>query len=173
MTVPTSISRQAALDGSEKEKRHPKRSWSMPVTAGSPRGLSTFTPIWACIPPPGSRRIVMAMKRRRLVTARGVGRAQRLATGSGVSTRTGRRSYRNANFAGFGKPVWRTRRHTQNVPSTSYQGMKFPDAPYGLKMACGENPKRVYGGRNQSPSYPNGQCRGLSKRLDSRPTQPS
>jgi imidazolonepropionase-like amidohydrolase len=23
--------------------------------------------------------------------------------------------------------------------------MKFPDAPYGLKMACGENPKRVYG----------------------------
>jgi len=40
----------------------------------------------------------------------------------------------------------------KNVPSTSYQGMKFPDAPYGLKMACGENPKRVYGGRNQSPS---------------------
>ena len=23
--------------------------------------------------------------------------------------------------------------------------MKFPDAPQGLKMACGENPKRVYG----------------------------
>jgi len=23
--------------------------------------------------------------------------------------------------------------------------MKFPGAPYGLKMACGENPKRVYG----------------------------
>ena len=40
----------------------------------------------------------------------------------------------------------------KNVPSTSYQGMKFPDAPYGLKMACGENPKRVYGGRDQSPS---------------------
>ena len=40
----------------------------------------------------------------------------------------------------------------KNVPSTSYQGMKFPGAPYGLKMACGENPKRVYGGRNQSPS---------------------
>ena len=30
--------------------------------------------------------------------------------------------------------------------------MKFPGAPYGLKMACGENPKRVYGARNQSPS---------------------
>jgi len=25
--------------------------------------------------------------------------------------------------------------------------MKFPDAPYGLKMACGENPKRVYGNK--------------------------
>ncbi|TWI05931.1 imidazolonepropionase-like amidohydrolase [Luteimonas cucumeris] len=33
----------------------------------------------------------------------------------------------------------------KNVPSTSYQGMKFPDAPWGMKMACGENPKRVYG----------------------------
>ena len=40
----------------------------------------------------------------------------------------------------------------KNVPSISYQGMKFPDAPYGLKMACGENPKRVYGGRKQAPS---------------------
>jgi len=25
--------------------------------------------------------------------------------------------------------------------------MKFPGAPYGLKMACGENPKRVYGSK--------------------------
>lgn len=33
----------------------------------------------------------------------------------------------------------------KNVPSRSREGMKFPDAPYGLKMACGENPKRVYG----------------------------
>lgn len=40
----------------------------------------------------------------------------------------------------------------KNVYSTSYQGMKFPDAPHGLKMACGENPKRVYGGRKQLPS---------------------
>ena len=40
----------------------------------------------------------------------------------------------------------------KNVPSVSYQGMKFPDAPHGLKMACGENPKRVYGGRTQAPS---------------------
>ncbi len=33
----------------------------------------------------------------------------------------------------------------KNVASRTVQGMKFPDAPYGLKMACGENPKRVYG----------------------------
>ncbi len=40
----------------------------------------------------------------------------------------------------------------KNVPALTYQGMKFPNAPHGLKMACGENPKRVYGrGRNQAP----------------------
>jgi imidazolonepropionase-like amidohydrolase len=40
----------------------------------------------------------------------------------------------------------------KNVYGRTVQGMKFPGAPYGLKMACGENPKRVYGGRNQIPS---------------------
>ncbi len=40
----------------------------------------------------------------------------------------------------------------KNVYSRTMQGMKFPGAPYGLKMACGENPKRVYGGRGQMPS---------------------
>ncbi|UHQ20634.1 amidohydrolase [Lysobacter sp. KIS68-7] len=35
----------------------------------------------------------------------------------------------------------------KNVPSTTYQAMKFPGAPWGLKMACGENPKRVYGNK--------------------------
>jgi imidazolonepropionase-like amidohydrolase len=35
----------------------------------------------------------------------------------------------------------------KNVPARTVQGMKFPGAPYGLKMACGENPKRVYGNR--------------------------
>jgi imidazolonepropionase-like amidohydrolase len=40
----------------------------------------------------------------------------------------------------------------KNVPSRTVQGMKFPGAPYGLKMACGENPKRVYGSRNRAPS---------------------
>jgi imidazolonepropionase-like amidohydrolase len=33
----------------------------------------------------------------------------------------------------------------KNVPGQSVMDMKFPGAPYGLKMACGENPKRVYG----------------------------
>ncbi len=40
----------------------------------------------------------------------------------------------------------------KNVPARTVQAMKFPGAPYGMKMACGENPKRVYGGRNRLPS---------------------
>ncbi len=40
----------------------------------------------------------------------------------------------------------------KNVSSRTVQGMKFPGAPYGLKMACGENPKRVYGtGKDSAP----------------------
>ncbi|MEO6581101.1 MAG: amidohydrolase [Sphingomicrobium sp.] len=35
----------------------------------------------------------------------------------------------------------------KNVAARTVQGMKFPGAPYGLKMACGENPKRVYGNK--------------------------
>jgi len=48
----------------------------------------------------------------------------------------------------------------RNVPSTTMQGMKFIDAPYGLKMACGENPKRVYGSRKQLPSTRMGNVAG-------------
>jgi imidazolonepropionase-like amidohydrolase len=33
------------------------------------------------------------------------------------------------------------------VPARTVQAMKFPGAKYGLKMACGENPKRVYASR--------------------------
>ena len=40
----------------------------------------------------------------------------------------------------------------KNVYGRTAQDMKFPGAPYSLKMACGENPKRVYGSRNQLPS---------------------
>lgn len=40
----------------------------------------------------------------------------------------------------------------KNVPARSVQEMKFPGAPHTLKMACGENPKRVYGyGRGSFP----------------------
>ena len=48
----------------------------------------------------------------------------------------------------------------KNVPSISYQAMKFPSAPHGLKMACGENPKRVYGERKQTPSTRMGNVAG-------------
>jgi imidazolonepropionase-like amidohydrolase len=48
----------------------------------------------------------------------------------------------------------------RNVPSHTMQGMKFPDAPYGLKMACGENPKRVYGARKTLPSTRMGNMAG-------------
>lgn len=40
----------------------------------------------------------------------------------------------------------------KNVHATTYQAMKFPGAQQGLKMACGENPKRVYGSKGQAPS---------------------
>ena len=40
----------------------------------------------------------------------------------------------------------------KNVPGRTTQQMKFPGAPYGFKMACGENPKRVYGARGRMPS---------------------
>ena len=40
----------------------------------------------------------------------------------------------------------------KNVAARTVQGMKFPGAPYGMKMACGENPKRVYGSRGRMPS---------------------
>jgi imidazolonepropionase-like amidohydrolase len=36
------------------------------------------------------------------------------------------------------------------VPARTVQAMKFPEAKYGLKMACGENPKRVYQSRGPS-----------------------
>ncbi|WP_420137695.1 amidohydrolase [Sphingomonas sp.] len=40
----------------------------------------------------------------------------------------------------------------KNVYARTTQAMKFPGAPYGLKMACGENPKRVYGAKGRAPS---------------------
>lgn len=37
------------------------------------------------------------------------------------------------------------------VPATSARAMRFRGAPAGLKLACGENPKRVYGQRRAFP----------------------
>ena len=48
----------------------------------------------------------------------------------------------------------------KNVAAVTYQAMKFPGAPQGLKMACGENPKRVYGSRDQFPSTRMGNVAG-------------
>ncbi len=48
----------------------------------------------------------------------------------------------------------------KNLPSVSYQNMKFPGAPWGLKMACGENPKRVYGRKGSAPSTRMGNVAG-------------
>src|SRR5713101_7681489 len=44
------------------------------------------------------------------------------------------------------------------IPARTVQEMKFPGAHYGLKMACGENPKRVY--RNRGPSTRMGNMAG-------------
>ncbi|HEX7085082.1 MAG TPA: amidohydrolase [Vicinamibacterales bacterium] len=51
----------------------------------------------------------------------------------------------------------------KNVPGRTVQDMKFPGAPYGLKMACGENPKRVYGSRNSSPATRMGNVAGYRR----------
>ena len=49
----------------------------------------------------------------------------------------------------------------RNVPARTVQEMKFPGAPHGLKMACGENPKRVYGeGRKTAPATRMGNMAG-------------
>lgn len=48
----------------------------------------------------------------------------------------------------------------KNVPGRSVMDMKYPGAPHGLKMACGENPKRVYGNRKQSPATRMGNVAG-------------
>jgi imidazolonepropionase-like amidohydrolase len=39
----------------------------------------------------------------------------------------------------------------RNVPASTVQGMIFPDAPFGLKMACGENVVHAYGDAGRFP----------------------
>ena len=48
----------------------------------------------------------------------------------------------------------------RNIPARTVQAMKFPEAPYVLKMACGENPKRVYGSKGRAPSTRMGNVAG-------------
>src|SRR5581483_7008851 len=48
----------------------------------------------------------------------------------------------------------------KNIPASSVYAMKFPGAPYGMKMACGENPKRVYGSKGRAPSTRMGNMAG-------------
>ena len=50
----------------------------------------------------------------------------------------------------------------RNVPSRTVQGMKMPGAPETLKMACGENPKRVYGDKG-GPASRMGNVAGYRK----------
>jgi len=51
----------------------------------------------------------------------------------------------------------------KTLPGRTVQDMKFPGAPYGLKMACGENPKRVYGSKGRAPSTRMGNIAGYRK----------
>ena len=47
------------------------------------------------------------------------------------------------------------------VPTRGSRAMRFPGAPDGIKMACGENPKRVYGeNKKGAPSTRMGNLRG-------------
>jgi imidazolonepropionase-like amidohydrolase len=48
----------------------------------------------------------------------------------------------------------------KNIPGRDVQSMKFPGAPHGMKMACGENPKRVYGGKGLAPATRMGNVAG-------------
>jgi imidazolonepropionase-like amidohydrolase len=45
-------------------------------------------------------------------------------------------------------------------PARGARAMRFPGAPDTVKMACGENPKRVYGGKGTAPSTRMGNVRG-------------
>ena len=51
----------------------------------------------------------------------------------------------------------------KNLQRNTINSMKFPNAPHSLKMACGENPKRVYGNRKQAPSTRMGNVAGYRK----------
>lgn len=47
------------------------------------------------------------------------------------------------------------------LPRLGARAMRFPGSPEILKMACGENPKRIYGERTRAPSTRMGSVRAL------------
>ena len=62
----------------------------------------------------------------------------------------------SANLIGGQSAVFKLR------PSRTLEGMRFVGAPRGIKMACGENPKRVYKGDIDGPSTRMGNLAALS-----------
>ncbi|MBT3218535.1 MAG: amidohydrolase [Proteobacteria bacterium] len=52
------------------------------------------------------------------------------------------------------------------VPRRGGRAMQFPGAAQTVKMACGENPMRAYGGRKQAPSTRMGNVRALRIAFD-------
>lgn len=49
----------------------------------------------------------------------------------------------------------------KNVPANTVQAMKFPGAPYGVKMACGESPKYAFGEKGKFPGSRMGNVAGV------------
>jgi len=47
------------------------------------------------------------------------------------------------------------------VPAVTVDQMRFPDAPQGLKMACGANPADSFGGRGRFPNSRQGEVAGV------------
>ena len=81
-----------------------------------------------------------------------------------IPARHRRRCHDDAGAAGLGKPDRRAQRdRSRLVPARTVQEMKFPGARYGLKMACGENPKRVYGSAISRPSTRMGNMAGTAR----------
>ena len=58
------------------------------------------------------------------------------------------------------------------VPAVTLAQMRFPDAPQGLKMACGSNPANSFGGRGRFPNSRQGEIAGVRRAfLDARAYQ--
>jgi imidazolonepropionase-like amidohydrolase len=49
----------------------------------------------------------------------------------------------------------------KTIAATTVQAMKFPGAPSGLKMACGENPKLEFGSKGRSPTSRQGELAAM------------